>query len=214
MYPELYQYLLLNKELPLPGVGTFMLERKTATGDFPNKKINPPAYAFTMQGGSHLPDKGFFHWLGQSLGITDREAIFKFNDFAFDLKKQLADGNTITWNGVGILSRGLGGDVKFSPIQELVIPEMPAQAEKVLREKAEHTVRVGEEEKTAAEMVEMLNQPEEKKSYWWAWALALGLLATVFLGWYFSEHGLELSSTGNTQQLVPAEKGPTYQLLP
>jgi hypothetical protein len=214
MYPALYQYLLLNKELPLPGVGTFIMERHAAVVDFPNKKINPPSYSFSMQASSHLPDKGFFHWLAQSLGITDREAIFKFNDFAFDLKKQLSDGDTITWNGVGVLNRGLGGDIKFSPVQTSITPEMPVHAEKVLRNKAEHTVRVGEDEKTAAEMEEMLNQPEEKKSYWWAWALATGLLATVFLGWYFSAHGLKLSSAANVKQLVPAETGSTYQVLP
>lgn len=84
----------------------------------------------------------------------------------------------------------------------------------MLREKAEHTVRVGEEERTSAEMVEMLNQPEENKSYWWAWALAVGLAATVFLGWYFSEHGLDISSTANTKQLQTSEAGSTYRVLP
>lgn len=214
MYSELYQYLLLHTELPLPGVGTFKLERQSAVTDFPNKKINPPAYTFTMQAGSHLPDKGFFRWLALSLGIPDREAVFKFNDFAFGLKKQLSDGDTVTWNGVGVLQRGLGGDIKFSPAQTGFTPELPIHAEKVLRSKAEHTVRVGEDEKTSAEMEEYLNQAEEKKSYWWAWALATGLLATLFLGWYFSAHGLDSSALANRKALVTEAAGPAYQVLP
>ncbi|MCX6316824.1 MAG: hypothetical protein NTW29_06015 [Bacteroidetes bacterium] len=214
MFAELYQYLLLHKELPLPGVGTCLLNKEPARVDFPNKMIHAPAYRFAWKAESHLPDKYFFQWLALQFGISDREAIFRFNDFSFDLKKQLTAGSTITWNGVGLLNRGLAGEIKFTPAQEAYAPESPAGAVKVIRDKAEHTVRVGESEKTAAEMVEMLNQPEGKKSFWWAWALALGILALVFLGWYFSEHGLELSSTGNTKIVVPDEAGPTYQALP
>lgn len=214
MFVELYQYLLLHKEMPVPGVGTWQLEKHPARVDFPNKMIHAPAYQFAWKPESHLPDKYFFQWLALQLGVSDREAIFRFNDFAFDLKKQLTAGSTVTWNGVGELNRGLGGEIKFTPEQEAYTPETPAGAVKVIREKPEHTVRVGESEKTAAEMVEMLNQPAERRSFWWAWALALGLLAVVFLGWYFSEHGLELSSTGNTRVVVPAEAGPTYQELP
>ena len=214
MYDKLYQYLIQHKELPVPGIGTFLLERKPAEIDFPNKKINPPSYAVAMQPGGHLPGKNFFSWLAQSLGITDREAIFRFNDFAFDMKKQISDGSVINWNGVGTLNKGLAGDVKFRPSTTALIFEKSITAEKVIRERAEHTVRVGEDERTSVEMTEMLNQKEEKKSYWWAYALAVALLATMFIGWYFSEHGVDVAATANGQQLIPMETGATYQTLP
>lgn len=213
MYTALYQYLLQYKELPVPGVGTFLLERTSAVIDFPNKKINPPVYAVALKQGSQLPQKGFFYWLAQAFNITDREAVFRFNDFAFDMKKQLVAGDVITWNRVGTLSKGLAGDVKLSPATD-TLEERPITAEKVIRERAEHMVRVGENQKTSAEMVEMLSQPEQKKSYWWVLALALTLFALVFIGWYFSEHGVDVSSAANGKLLVPEDGGVTYQLLP
>jgi|CXWL01.1.fsa_nt_gi hypothetical protein len=214
MYSELYQYLIQHKELPVPGIGTFLLERKSAEVDFPNKKINPPSYAVALQPGSYVPGKLFFGWLAHALGISDREAIFRFNDFAFDMKKQISDGTVINWGGIGQLNKGLAGDVKFTPSAPELIFEKPINAEKVIREKSEHMVRVGEDEMTSAEMTEMLSHKEEKKSYWWAYALAVALLATMFIGWYFSEHGVDVSATANRQKPVPMEAGATYHTLP
>jgi len=214
MYSELFQYLLQHKELPVPGIGTFLLERRSATVDFPNKQIKPPSYAVVMQHGGHLPGKGFFNWLAYTCGISDREAIFRFNDFAFAMKKQLVEGDVITWNSVGTLSKGLGGDVKFVPAAEELVLEKAIPAEKVIREKAAHMIRVGEDQKTSAEMVEMLSHQEDKKSYWWAYALAIGLLATMFLGWYFSEHGVQVSSAANGIKTTPSEAPASYRILP
>lgn len=213
MYDKLYQYLLQHKELPVPGIGTFLLERKPAEGDFPSKQIKAPSYSIALQAASQVPGKGFFNWLAGALGITDREAIFRFNDFAFDMRRQISDGSIINWNAVGILNRGLAGDVKFTPSISEMVFEKPVTAEKVIRERAEHMVRVGEDEKTSVEMTEMLSYKEEKKSYWWAYALAVALLATIFIGWYLSENGVDIFSIANGQKLAPMETpAATYQV--
>jgi hypothetical protein len=213
MYPELYQYLLQYKQLPVPGIGTFLLERRPAQVDFPNKQIFPPVFSIAMQPTGNLPSKNFFTWLGQMLGISDRDAIIRFNDFAFDMKKQVDSGDSIDWKGVGIIRKGLAGEIKFVAADAL-LQEEPVPAAKVLREKAEHTVRVGEDEKTSVQMEEMLAQPEEKRSYWWALPLALGLLAVVFIGWYLSKHGMDTTSSANGKKLIPAASAVTYKVLP
>ncbi|MEQ1676396.1 MAG: hypothetical protein ABL876_06840 [Chitinophagaceae bacterium] len=214
MYTELYQYLLKHKELPVPGIGTFLLQKRSAVLDFPNRKINPPTYAIIMERGSHLPGKNFFTWLAGALGIVDREAIFRFNDFAIEMKKQITDGDVIHWEEVGILSKGLSGDVKFVPAPDAATLEKPVSAEKVIREKAAHMVRVGEDEKSSEEMTEMLSQPEERKNYWWAYALAIALVAFIFIGWHFSEYGMEISSVANGKKVIPAAAAETYRVLP
>lgn len=213
MYLELYQYLLLHKQLPVPGIGTFSLDRTPARIDFPNKLMYPPVYAFNLQESPGIPAKSFFHWLGRALHVTDRDAVIRFNDFAFEMKKQIAEGDLINWNGVGTIIKGLAGEIKFIPA-EPAFKEQPVPAAKVLREKAEHTVRVGEEEKTSVEMEEMLALPAEKRSWWWAYALVAGLLATLFIGWYLSENGIDTRATANTKKLVPVESASTYKALP
>lgn len=213
MYGELYQYFILHKQLNVPGVGTFLLERTAATSDFPNKKIQPPTFAISLQQATVSPSKHFFNWLSAALKISDREAVIRFNDFAFDMKKQLSGGSKIEWNGIGTISKGLGDEFRFEPDLAKFTFDLPVTAEKVIREKSEHSVRVGEDEKTSAEMRDYFSQPEEKKNYWWAAALAIGILMIIFIGWYFSVHGMKASSTANGQKLTPAISGSTYKSL-
>lgn len=207
MYAELYQYFILHKRLSVPGVGTFFMERKPAENDFLNRQIKAPVHSVAFANSFDTVSKKFFAWLGNALHISDRDAVMRFNDFAFDMKKQISDGATISWNGLGVLSKGLAGEIKFIP-QQLLIDESPVTAEKVIREKAEHMVRVGEDQKTSVEMTEMLTKTETKRSLWWVLPLAIGLLAIVFICWHLSEHGVDVSSTANTTKLVPMETAP------
>lgn len=214
MYEELYQYLLLHNKLPVPGIGTFLLEKFPARMEFSNKRINPPAYTISLTVETALPPSGFFKWLANSLQVGEREAVVSFNDFVFDMKKKVDNGDCINWNGVGAITRGLGGEVKFSSAVLSLSPETPVSAYKVIRENAEHLVRVGEEHKTSTEMAEMLSQSAVKKSYWWAFALAIALLAFVFIGWYFSVNGVNVSSTTNNQKVMLPGTTETYKILP
>ncbi len=211
MYGELYQYFIQHKQLSVPGIGTFLLERKPAIADFPNRIINAPSYTIALQPNNAAPSKNFFSWLSQVYHISEREAVIRFNDFVYDIKQQLSRGDTVAWEGVGRLSPGLAGEIKFDPALNVVTLESPVKAEKVIREKSEHTVRVGEDERTSAQMIELLNQPTTKKRYWWAWALILGLVIIMFLGWYFSVYGLQSTSAGNTQKIKTEEPRTTYK---
>ena len=172
----------------------------------------PPQYAIVMETTTSDPSVKLLNWLSRSLGLSAHEAVIRFNDFAIGLKNQLADGAIINWEGVGTISKGLAGNVKFIPALPLV-SERPIPAGKVIREKAEHMVRVGEDEKTAAEMTEMLRKTEVRRSYWWITAVALIILAVMFIGWYFSENGLDISSTGNNTKALPIEPTVTYRQL-
>ena len=212
MYEELYRYFIQHKKLAVPGVGTFLLERKPAAGDFVNKQIGPPNYSVTLQPAVDPPSIHFFKWLAGALHISDHDDIIRFNDFVFDLKKQVNDGNIIEWHAVGAISKGLAGETKFDPAIRPAL-EKPVVAEKVIREISEHMVRVGEDQKTSAEMTEMLNLPVIKRSRWWIAVLVAGLLALGFIGCYFFELGADVSSTANSTKLAPTEATAPYQTL-
>jgi hypothetical protein len=207
MYAELYRYFILHKRLSMPGIGTFLLERKPAESDFLNRQIKAPVHSIAFANSFDTASKKFFTWLGNALNISDRDAVIRFNDFAFDMKKQIGEGATINWNGVGSLSKGLAGEIKFTA-NKTMPDEKPVTAEKIIREKAEHMVRVGKDQKTSAEMTEILNKPAVARSLWWVYALAVGILAMMFIGWYLSEHGVDVSATANTTKLVPMETAP------
>ncbi len=213
MYDELYQYLVHHKALHLPGIGSFLLERKPATGDFSNKQLLPPSQTIALHHGNIQPPRSFFAWLAKSLNADEREAVVRFNDFVFDLKKKVREGSRITWRGIGTLSAGLAGEIRFETALRDQPEGPPVKAEKILRENASHTVRVGEDEKTSEQMMEYLNQQPGRKNYWWAWAVALVLVLVMFIGWYFSEHGVSIASTGNNSA-APTIPSPVYYKNP
>lgn len=212
MYAELYRYFIQHKKLYLPGIGNFILERKPAEADFVNRCINPPSYSISLQQESVKPSSKFFAWLASVFNISEKEAIIRFNDFVFDLRKEINTGSKVEWNGIGIISKGLGDTIRFSA-EELNSTAKVVHAEKVIREKAEHAILVGERERTSVEMTELLNIPAGKKSIWWVIPLFLALLAFMFIGWYLSKNGLSTASVSNTKKNIPAVSSETYKQL-
>lgn len=214
MYGELYQYLVLHKRLSLPGIGTFQVERKPADIDFANKMINPPSYSIALHHGVTGTSRKLFDWLSTAFNIPEREAISRFNEFAFDMKEQVMSGRKLEWSGVGILSKGLAGEIRFEPSSGDWTLGTPVPAVKVIREKAEHTIRVGESEKTSTEMIELLNPAASRRSYAWVVALVLLILAFIFIAWYFSEKGMDPSVSGSQQNVHAPQQPATHKDLP
>ena len=203
MYTALYRYFLVNRNLSVPGIGTFLLFRQPAEIDFREKQIKSPAYSVTFSNQSQNPGNDFFQWLSVALDTNSREAVIRFNDFVFDLKKQIQQGANIDWKGMGTLSRGLAGDVKFIPVKPLQ-QGSPVHAEKLIRENAEHTVRVGEDHKSSTEMTKLLTQSTSSRSFWWVAALIVGVLALSFTVWHIvSNDGMD--KTSNKQPITPIE---------
>lgn len=203
MYQQLYQYLLQHHRLTIPGIGTLAVESTAALYDFPNRSVNPHAYSISLLHGNDAPSKKVFAWLAQAFGITDREAVMQFNDFAYELKKKVIDGRKVNWDQVGTLSVGLAGEIRFESAVRQSVIEATVEANKVVREHAEHTVRVGEDEKSSAEMLELLAPDTPARNYWLTIAVILLIIAVIFTGWYFSTHGIETSAAGNQRQITP-----------
>jgi CCDC81-like prokaryotic HU domain 1 len=212
MESHLYNYLVQYKELALPGVGTIHLQRSPAQHDYANKVFTAPVYTFSFNRNQDMPSKKLFGWLAGSLGISEWEAIRKLNDFAFAVKKQLQAGKEINWDGVGTMQSALSGEVRFKPVETVFPYEQPVAAEKVIREKADHTILVGENEKTSGEMTELLSHHESKRNYALTVAWTVVLLAVLFIGLYLSGKGLTTAAVSNSNSVEPNAQPATYKL--
>ena len=197
MQETLYEFLLLNKKLSLPGIGTISLCQHSAQLDFTNKQFTAPSFYFTIESANDKPSKKLFDWLSSSLGITEWDAIRSVNDFSFALKNKLSEKGEATWENVGIFRRDAKGDLLLEKQNILLQSEQPVTAEKVIRVKAEHTVLVGEQEKTSVQMEEYFADSHSTKNYSSLIVIILTLLAAMFIGWYFSEKGFSTSAAGN-----------------
>ena len=203
MQDSLYEFLLINKKLSLPGVGTIKLCQTSAKLDFTNKQLLPPSFYFSIDTKNDKPSKKLFDWLASSLRITEWDAIKSVNDFSFDLKNKLSGGSQFIWEKVGVFTRNNNGEIHLDPQTFPFQIESPVAAEKVFRENAEHTILVGEQEKSSVEMEEYFADARPKKNYAWLIAVILTLLALMFVGWYFSEKGFSTNSAGNQAVVNP-----------
>ena len=221
MYELLYKFLVKYKTIDLPGVGTFTLRVQPAQSRFVDQTFLPPTYNFAFEQDrivTHMdaheqdtvtqkritPSRRVFSWIAVNYGLTEREAVIRFNDFLFELKKELDAGKKIVWSGIGTLGKDAGGEIKFNSDKNELPWLQQTFAKKVIRENAEHTMLVGETEKTSAQMSEILLNPrsvKDKRAYWWVWPLAVIIAIFIFLGWYFSEHGISGNATGNNHKV-------------
>jgi len=221
MYELLYKFLVKYKTIDLPGVGNFTLRIQPAQSRFVDQSFLPPKYriAFvqdrvvadvraedeaTVAQKRIAPSRKVFSWIAVSYGLTEREAVARFNDFLFELREQLNAGKKLIWSGIGTLEKDADGEVKFNGDNNELPWLRQTVAKKVIRENAEHTMLVGETEKTSAQMSEILLNPKsvkDKHAYWWVWPLAVIIAIFIFLGWYFSEHGISANAAGNNQRI-------------
>lgn len=201
MQNTLYEFLLVNKKLSLPGIGTISLRQNSSQLDLPNKQFSAPSSYFVIESKDDTPSKKLFEWLSSSYGISEWDAVRSLNDFSFSIKNKLSEAGEMNWEGVGMFRRDESGNLKLDPASIALQSQQPVRAEKVIREKFEHTVLVGEQEKSSVEMAEYFAGEAPKKNYGWIIAVILTVLAVMFIGWYFSEKGFTPSSAGNKSMI-------------
>lgn len=192
-----YEYLILYRQMSLPGMGTVCLEQIPAKLDFANKQILPPSFFYKLDSRRDQTDRKFLEWIAASFGISDWEAIKSLNEFSFALKDKIAAEGKAVWEDVGSFSRDERGNLLLESATVNLAGEQPIPADKVIREHAEHVLLVGEQEKSSLEMEAFFTAEKTKPDYAWLVALILTALSVLFAGWYLSGKGFAASATGN-----------------
>ncbi len=200
MYQQLYRYLVQHQQLQLPGIGTLAIQQADAEMNIADHSVTAGTYQLNLHKDHTVtaPAK-LYNWVAGVLGITEREAIVQYNDFVFDLQQQLKNGATINWQQVGVLTAGLGGEIKFESAVKQYTAGHAVTAHKVKRDQALHTIRVGEQEKTSAEMIEMLAPQAATRDPWMIIAYVLLGLSLAFVAWHLARQ----QGIGNQTSLFP-----------
>jgi hypothetical protein len=191
MFPLLYKYLVLNDQVCVPGVGRFFKERKPAQLNFSNKEFEPPVYSIQFRGEQVAADKSFFAFLTKEQGIDELQAVRQFHEFAFDLKHHINNHPQTELPGLGWLKRSNDGAITFEPTSLTHDYFTPTPAERIVRENVEHTILVGDTERTNTEMQEMLDDGATRrpKALWWIIAIVLALIAIAAIVFYYLQNG-------------------------
>jgi hypothetical protein len=210
MYDDLYEYFVLRGQLILPGIGTFKMEKKPAESDFANRVIQPPSYQVVFQHSTATPSKSFFNWLSEKMSISYSEAIVGFNAFVYDLKSEILSGGKIVWPRMGHFTKGQGNEIIVDELKQGFQLETPVSAVKVIRDKAEHSIRVGEDQRTSSEMEEILHKNNSIARRWWIWPVIIGGICLTLLVIHFSLKGIQ---SGNSSRISPAGNSPVERVL-
>jgi len=202
MFQVLNAYLFQHRSISIPGLGTIYLETFSASVDVADRVILPPLYQFRFDKYFDSPDREFFSYIASQKNVLDYEAIKWYNEFSLELRNRIRSEESVDWEGVGILKKDEGGHVIFEPAPTNGLFLTPTPALRVNRQNAQHTLLVGDQERTNVEMNEWLLDEEEadkKRKLWWVAALVLAILALIALGWHFYNNGW---SIGNQNSLI------------
>ena len=199
MYQVLNAYLFQHRSISIPGLGTIYLETEPASVDVVERTMLPPTHRFRFDKYFDAPDREFFSYIASQQNVLDYEAIKWYNEFALDLRNRIKAEDRVLWDGVGYLSKDGSGNIAFeSASDELYMGPVPAR--RVNRQNAQHTLLVGDQERTNTEMNELLHDDHlsRRKRSWWIVAAILAAAALALLGWHFYSNGW---SFGNQNKL-------------
>ena len=200
MVQVLNAYLYQHRSLSIPGLGTVYLETFPATVEVADRAILPPVYRFRFDKYFDAPDKEFFSFLATQANLLDFEAIKWYNEFALDLRNRIRAENEVKWEGVGVLRKNGSGDILLESADAPAFSQQPIPAMRVNRQDAQHTLLVGDRERTSGEMSEWRKEEGTRRAKfrWWIIAVILAVLGLAVLAWHFYTQGF---STGNQTKL-------------
>jgi hypothetical protein len=183
----LYRYFTLNGSVHIPGLGQLNLCRIPAINDFIGKKILPFSYVIRFDQWEDTVPGTQLNYIQKHAGLDDEQLQVQLNDLGEEMKSRLEAEGRLEWQGLGFFSLSEHGDIVFHQKNHATVTHTDVRYTHVIREKIDHPVIVGEQEKTLAEMEEYF---EEKKSQafftgWKRGALILFLLVIALLATRF-----------------------------
>jgi nucleoid DNA-binding protein len=200
------RYLSFQKQVSIKDVGTFSVEELPARLDFPNKLLHAPEHILHFNT-KWSNDELFEQWAQKQLGLSQQEIKAQLQNLSADFQRTLSDKNELTWEGIGRFSKNDQQLILFTNGFEAV-KRPPVVAEKVIRKNAQHSIRVGEQEKTNIEMEELLQAQSRKTlNLWWLFALALFLTAFLAILFIANYEPKQWNRQGNSEK-------PTLEEMP
>jgi hypothetical protein len=212
LYEVLFQYLQTEKPLSLPGLGVLQLKRIAAQVDIADKKIIPPSYNFQFS--TEVGDSAMLpHWIKQEYQADADKLINEVEGLLKGINQKIDSGDSFIWKGVGKMYKK-DGKVIFDTESFNQMSAGSVSAEKIIREFAEHKVRVGEEEKTSTEMTELLTKKKHKSSYELIAATVVLGFSLSFLGWSYYQNAYSLTCFSSKTKTQVINSFSTYKNLP
>lgn len=206
MFDILTRYLHQYGQLYIPYIGSFEVVEQPARLEFAERLMYPPAFEirYSEEGGLRDTQVEYLQEEWDTDGSTVEQRL---QQFGRQLKDRLSAGS-FTWPGLGILHyRQNRVGFEGAPLVNLA----PVEAHKVIREHAQHTVLIGEQEVQSGDVAGYIQDAVRKRSVWVLVGWILLGLALLFLAYYFYKEGFRPESTGSKVRAAAALTSPVGQ---
>lgn len=193
------KYLIQNKRVCIPYVGTFEIIQEAPHWDFSEKLFTAPVFIVKHSSQEVLTDHQTLY-LASDEHIDKHQTVEALENFGAQLKSRI-EKEPFEWDGFGKLSYN-ASSIIFEAFPISLSGLKPVPAERVIRENVVHNVLVGDQEMTSQQITEALQQPVRKRSVgiiiaWIVLALALIAIAIILYLQHFAPgaSGLRINAT-------------------
>lgn len=183
MFHILYKYLILKKQLNIPGIGQFVIVQLPSRFDYTSNIIHAPVSIVQFNNTISSADKTFFDFITTELQTAQGEAIRQFHDFSYKLNNQVNTQNRLQLPGMGLITKNNNDQLSFEPLPMMqnYFPDISLGN----FSSTENAERVRVPQGPTAISIKSDTAPTYKKERWWIAAIILGILGMAAIAYYY-----------------------------
>jgi len=190
MYQYLLKYLVLHKNLAIPKLGVFSIERLSAEIDSTNHLMYPPTQIIRFKQDIVLADKHFYDFLVRETGHDLVDVIKDLHAFTQQVLQEIQTITGSVLQGIGTLKKEDNGLFLFIPERPLDYLFKQVSIDKSISLVVSANQGANIEETSVLEggaLTDFLGQTNEEETTdnWWVYAIALLLLGIGALLFYY-----------------------------
>lgn len=187
MHFLLHQYLIIHKQLDLPGIGLLQVMDVPARYNAAEKKLYAPHPAIRCKAERMEVDSNVYNWMATQLATTVEIAQLEFHSFIDSMLSELTKHHQATWKGLGMFTKDDTGIIRFI-WQKTIQQYLPSiTATKIIRNGTSHKLLVGEKEATNIEVAQWLSPDASsiQKKRWWFWMIVISVVIAIGMVIYY-----------------------------
>ena len=194
MLGSITKYLLQNRSVCIPHVGTFEIIQEGPHWDVTEKLFTAPSFKVKHSSFEHITDHQTLY-LSANDHTEKNETLKALVKFGDQMRNRI-EREPFEWNGFGKLSFN-SSVIVFEPYSIGISGLKEVPAERVVRENVMHHVLVGDQQMTSEQVTEALHQPAKKRPIaitiaWIVLVLALITIAVILYLNRFAPQGAGL----------------------
>jgi hypothetical protein len=191
----LVRYFSLNKECPLPGIGSLISKESSAVLDIIDKKIQAPTTTVVFSK-DELEETSLLRYIQAEYNCDASTAQKKLVAFVKKIKA-LDKQESISLGALGSLQKNSVNQLELIPFKNLANYHKEIPAYRLVKLNAPHAILVGDKETTREAMQEFyVEKSTAFRSRWWIAAIIILVIsAALIFTHYFYFNGN--SSFGN-----------------